>query len=258
MLLKIIKNKWTYFIILGLFVVVPIGIQISQVYFGDQTPHGDWLGFWGSYLGIIPSGLIAYAVAKVQIDQQRKDRDEARKNELLPYFNIIKLIHGSEARFTSISFQFIVSSKETSLPVINADIRVFLISESRKHRTQIVDIQQGHVFPGTEITVDVPTEQIQTEPDAYMIDRIDIKASLVDGRLVFFSWGDGADGVHIVSGIDKQWTGYLDRENASLAIERYDTQRSKEDWNRNIKIKKFSELISMAVNDKRANRKRSK
>ena len=72
MLLKIIKNKWTNFIILGLFVVVPIGIQISQVYFGDKTPHGDWLGFWGSYLGIIPSGLIAYFVAKTQVDGQRK------------------------------------------------------------------------------------------------------------------------------------------------------------------------------------------
>ncbi|MBU7455355.1 hypothetical protein [Leuconostoc fallax] len=28
----------------------------------------NWIGFWGSYLGIIPSGLIAYIVAKMQID----------------------------------------------------------------------------------------------------------------------------------------------------------------------------------------------
>lgn len=95
MLLKIIKNKWTYFIILGLFIFVPVGIQISQVYFGDKTPHGDWLGFWGSYLGIIPSGLIAYFVAKNQIDYQNQIENKRRQRET-DLFNLEKLEEGME------------------------------------------------------------------------------------------------------------------------------------------------------------------
>ena len=51
-LVKIISNKWTYFILLGLFIAVPVVIQNSQVFLGDKTTHGDWLGFWGSYLDI--------------------------------------------------------------------------------------------------------------------------------------------------------------------------------------------------------------
>ncbi|MBD9366590.1 hypothetical protein IAP91_14515 [Leuconostoc mesenteroides] len=29
----------------------------------------NWIGFWGSYLGVIPSGLIAFWVARYQINQ---------------------------------------------------------------------------------------------------------------------------------------------------------------------------------------------
>ncbi|MGR8824432.1 hypothetical protein [Leuconostoc mesenteroides] len=32
----------------------------------------NWIGFWGSYLGFIPSGLIAFLVAKQQIDSENK------------------------------------------------------------------------------------------------------------------------------------------------------------------------------------------
>lgn len=32
----------------------------------------NWIGFWGSYLGFIPSGLIAFLVAKQQIDAENK------------------------------------------------------------------------------------------------------------------------------------------------------------------------------------------
>lgn len=44
---------------------------------------GDWVGFWGSYLGVIPSGLIAALVAGYQIKAANKQSDEARKQELI-------------------------------------------------------------------------------------------------------------------------------------------------------------------------------
>ncbi|QAR69381.1 hypothetical protein EQI52_06100 [Leuconostoc mesenteroides] len=51
----------------------------------------NWIGFWGSYLGVIPSGLIAFGVARYQINQDRiltderqtKDKLEFRKREVL-------------------------------------------------------------------------------------------------------------------------------------------------------------------------------
>lgn len=42
---------------------------------------GEWVGFWGSYLGVIPSGLIAYVVAKVQIDYQKKVEEKRREQD---------------------------------------------------------------------------------------------------------------------------------------------------------------------------------
>ncbi len=35
--------------------------------------HSDWLQFWGSYLGVIPSGLIAWLVASKQIQSDREN-----------------------------------------------------------------------------------------------------------------------------------------------------------------------------------------
>lgn len=76
-LVKIISNKWTYFILLGLFIAVPVVIQNSQVFLGDKTTHGDWLGFWGSYLGIIPAGLITYFMYLKEREIDRKKNTSA-------------------------------------------------------------------------------------------------------------------------------------------------------------------------------------
>lgn len=61
------NHKWTYVIAILCFIVVPVLVEYSSVLYGQHKIQGDWLNFWGSYLGIIPSGLIAYFVAKFQI-----------------------------------------------------------------------------------------------------------------------------------------------------------------------------------------------
>ncbi|WP_273728965.1 hypothetical protein [Leuconostoc mesenteroides] len=48
----------------------------------------NWIGFWGSYLGIVPSGLIAYAVARYQIESDKKERSTEESMRNLPYLTI--------------------------------------------------------------------------------------------------------------------------------------------------------------------------
>ncbi|KMY78653.1 hypothetical protein [Leuconostoc mesenteroides] len=50
----------------------------------------NWIGFWGSYLGFIPSGLIAFLVAKQQIDLENRSNDLRRaKNIKLTNLNSV-------------------------------------------------------------------------------------------------------------------------------------------------------------------------
>lgn len=78
------KNKmllWITSLLLIIFIVVPIFVQYLHFIPGTKG-NGDWLGFWGSYLGIIPSGLIAYAVARYQIDNENKRQGQMIQREL--------------------------------------------------------------------------------------------------------------------------------------------------------------------------------
>lgn len=54
------KHKWTYILAIIGFIVIPILIEFIPVTYGKHSERGDWLSFWGSYLGIIPAGLITY------------------------------------------------------------------------------------------------------------------------------------------------------------------------------------------------------
>lgn len=66
------KKKFWFCIVLGaiIFAGGPFLVQYTNIISGSSG-NGDWLSFWGSYLGVIPSGLIAYAVARYQIDNEK-------------------------------------------------------------------------------------------------------------------------------------------------------------------------------------------
>lgn len=72
----------------AIFVGGPLLVQYGHFIPGSRG-NGDWLSFWGSYLGIIPSGLIAYAVARVQIDKQRENDSELIFKPARPLFKIL-------------------------------------------------------------------------------------------------------------------------------------------------------------------------
>lgn len=75
------KSKFTkkkVIVLLIFFVAVPLVIQLHWTPFyqiaklltpGDKS---DWLGFWGSYLGFIPAGLVTYVVLEFQFERQSK------------------------------------------------------------------------------------------------------------------------------------------------------------------------------------------
>lgn len=72
------KNKPWSWVFIG-FLLVPIFIQVHLWpifpvvrYLTPGNPD-TWVQFWGSYLGIIPSGLIAWIVASKQIESSREN-----------------------------------------------------------------------------------------------------------------------------------------------------------------------------------------
>ena len=79
------------------FAAGPMLIQYNHWSLGYRG-SGDWLSFWGSYLGVVPSGIIAALVAGVQIKESNKQNHEnamqnlnAIKNtKLLNYYYEIK------------------------------------------------------------------------------------------------------------------------------------------------------------------------
>lgn len=76
-------------IILGVIIFVggPVFVQYNHWPKGSNG-NGDWLSFWGSYLGVIPSGLIAYSVAKYQIDDNKRSEEKNNFDNSLPYAQI--------------------------------------------------------------------------------------------------------------------------------------------------------------------------
>lgn len=68
------KKMFWFLIILGVIIFVggPLFVQYNHWPQGSNG-NGDWLSFWGSYLGIIPSGLIAFFVSKNETSKQYKN-----------------------------------------------------------------------------------------------------------------------------------------------------------------------------------------
>lgn len=97
------ENKpWSWILIL--FIAIPVTLQMHWwpiyqiVLFLTPGNHDTWIQFWGSYLGIVPSGLIAFLITKQQIqfdkEQSRKKLITETKIETLR--EIVFLIHKFE------------------------------------------------------------------------------------------------------------------------------------------------------------------
>ncbi|MCC2745032.1 hypothetical protein LK472_06375 [Leuconostoc lactis] len=65
------KNAWIFFVVMFLFILIPVSIQLGQYYIYG-TFKGDWLGFWGNYLGFFPTGVAGYLFYKIKIDRDKQ------------------------------------------------------------------------------------------------------------------------------------------------------------------------------------------
>ena len=103
-------KKWFWLsIVIGVIVFVggPLFIQYNHWPRGSNG-NGDWLSFWGSYLGVVPSGIIAFVVAKYQID-----RDEIRRKNLdkhLLYVNNLSSINVKLRKLDSV-FEYGITNR---------------------------------------------------------------------------------------------------------------------------------------------------
>ncbi|MGE1103402.1 hypothetical protein [Peribacillus simplex] len=72
--MNIFKSKAFWFS-LGAVLIAPVLLNITIFQFGTSVTYGDgdeWLSFWGNYAGGILSGLVAFGVARVTLNEDRK------------------------------------------------------------------------------------------------------------------------------------------------------------------------------------------
>ncbi|WP_134658794.1 hypothetical protein [Weissella cibaria] len=205
---------WLTVLFLGTPLVFQVGSFVSNGFVkGDFVVSGDWLGFWGGYLGIIPSGLIAYGVAKYQIDEDKKQQEIKDKEKLLPYFNMDE--NG-----------IIFSTVENTLPLLNIDVVVYSIrDEGTKFYHSIGHKRPNEFFrtgPNQSLNSSLCDLMEPSEIDVHWNEgdksfgigkRMDISARLVDGRKIYFTYGDGVNGAHFVSNDEGGFVNYLAEEN---------------------------------------------
>lgn len=170
-------------LLMFLFVVAPIMVEYI---WSIPSGKGDWLSFWGSYLGIIPSGLIAYFVAKYQIDKEHEFVIAEKNREYLPYFNIK-------------DNKLVFSSMRENIPVQWVQIDYY---DKENHLLKVSDDSRnlGHIFPGTYIAIPLSSRKYS---------RIDISCTLVNGRDIFFSYGNGVNGSHFIKQENGKFEPYI-------------------------------------------------
>lgn len=92
LMIDFLKKYWRLIIVIFLifiFIGVPVLIQCHVAFIYNpvkkMTPgdRGDWLQFWGSYVGVLPSGVIAASVAGYQIKAANKQSNQSRQQELI-------------------------------------------------------------------------------------------------------------------------------------------------------------------------------
>ncbi|GMA70755.1 hypothetical protein GCM10025879_20010 [Leuconostoc litchii] len=130
------KWFWLLMVVLGVVIFVggPLFVQYTHWPQGT-TGHGDWLSFWGSYLGVIPSGLIAYFVVKIQIDAERHNEHLKRNEDL--YIQDLREIHEliNEIRLTIVMMTTVFEDLKNDIGDAEYFAKTYIaISEKNKHQ----------------------------------------------------------------------------------------------------------------------------
>lgn len=136
------NKKWFWFLVVVLGVVIFVGGPLFVQYTHwpqGTTGHGDWLGFWGSYLGIIPSGLIAFIVSKNETNKQY--RNDLKKQIDFEDFQRILSINQELAKLVSQIEELSKNASYVKLPGIHP-----LIQPVYDYAGNYTNLEQVHVM----------------------------------------------------------------------------------------------------------------
>lgn len=226
------NKKWFWFlIVLGAVVFVggPLFVQYNHWPQGTKG-HGDWLSFWGSYLGVVPSGLIAYLVARYQIEKDNQAKDHDKILHSLPYFDINEFNFMYTSDKVSPCVILTISTNEPDMPLRYFKVRAFLKSSNELRNIIQTKVKNfGHVFPKKIEPFYLEEEKVAKPTDFNIIDRLDISCNLVNNHRVFYTYGDGITG-HV----------YINNDNGKLTM--YDGNKNDIDGIRK-RIKNFDNII---------------
>lgn len=147
---------------------------------GNVGNMHDWIGFWGNSLGSIVGIAGAYFVMKTQLREDHKEKSKANLESMLPYFNV-QGIENDQGKLCGYSINFVSIRDNNVLRFVRA-----ILFDSTNNAVFSKDL--GHEFSNNFF-------EIKSYSQA--VDRLDIEAKLMNGKKVFFSYGNDINGAHM-------------------------------------------------------------
>lgn len=200
-------------IILGvpLAIQLHLGLVYKTALWFTPGDHGDWMNFWGSYLGIISSGIIAFSVAKFEINNEKKENEKRKKLEILPYVKVLQkgLTHHKFSEETEHEYQdefnLNFSSYKEYLPIrfVVGNYYCKFNDNTKFMSTCVV----GDVFPNSVDDVHMQFT-FNTKTTGYSFARLEIKGVLVDNRHIRIEFVKNEQPKYFVKEETKDWEEY--------------------------------------------------
>lgn len=149
------RNKpWSWVLIA--FVIIPLFIQMHlwPIYqiasFITPGNRDTWIQFWGSYLGIIPSGIIASLVASNQIKESNKQSEKTRLQEIDRIAQAKIMENWYEVRQSLITIKLLINPMNTDNPYTYDDFVNHMLSENDQifehNNYQEIRIQFNNIY----------------------------------------------------------------------------------------------------------------
>lgn len=191
-------GKTSIVISIGVMALVLVGGPIVLGCFVRTGSANDWLGFWGSILGTIPAGLIAYWVVKFQLYAEQKNSTEGNRTRALPYFEILATKQdGIDV------LQLKYSNADGQTPIISVDAAIYSEPDEVKSKKKFQGWNDGMpkqisyfdtFFP--DRLVDMPYNSKVSKPDEFFgakgLQNVEIHAKTLDGGDILFYFGNRA------------------------------------------------------------------
>lgn len=149
------ENKpWSWILIL--FIAVPVALQMHLwpiyqiILFLTPGNHDTWIQFWGSYLGIIPSGIIAAMVASNQVNESNRQNEKNRIDEINRISQTKIVENWYKVRQSAITIKVLIDPLNTDNQYSYDDFVIHMLSDNGRifdnNNYQEMRIQYNNVY----------------------------------------------------------------------------------------------------------------